>query len=872
MKKALVIVMFLLSLLVGAQISLPIQQSNIPKNSLVVDYDFSKSTSFTRGSTTVNNSVGSASGNSSIVNSPIFMNSLGFVTLNGSNQYLVTSNLRPYFKNINSTFQKSFTMSLWVYPTSLNGVIVSELESQVPDPGSGFQYTNIEVVNGFIKYRVYSGTPISSGQTVDLNKWYHIALVYDGATLKAYLNGVLQGSQSYERSAPNSSQNYGIGTGDRTNMGSGAYGAFNLAQFKLYQLPLSDRDIKQEYELRKNEMDYTIHSPSTNSNPTYWSVSSIWVGDNFSLPHYTPWLNSTQAWSAATNNTSQSIILNYDEPVIMKGIVTQGRANMAQWVTSANIDVSLNGISWTRVVSNAVLNSNITDDVRVLFPSTVVAKYVKVSPVTWNLNGHISMRLGVIVAPNPMVTDGLVLHYNPGNLKSYSGTGTAIYDLTANRINGTMSNITYTESSFTYNGASSQISIPDNALLEPGTGSWTMEAWFKPTQFTANSKTVLGKYDNGGLSATISYALRQGDGFIRADFSNGTTAFTSDNYTLSLNNWVQMVYVWDKTNNILYTYSNGVLKQSKAITISGGIRNSATNLYIGSYNGGEYAQYFTGQIGTIRLYNKALNSTEVLKNYNATKDFYEGLELKLDASNTISYPSSGVEWNDISVKGNHATLNNGPVFSPSNGGQFVFDGVNDFASGVAIPSTSGNNSRTVMVWYKSTANKNTVLLDKGGVTDDLAEQLFLVASNSVGVGAGSYPPTNTGGIALCFWGNDFIYPVSSSTLFDGNWHFIAYTYNNTNRSVNICFDGIFASTVYQWNINAWTTLNTKPFISPRVLNTTNNPYWIGQSRAAFWGFGGTFSNLNIPSVSIYSRALTESEILNVYNVTRTRFY
>ena len=177
-------------------------------------------------------------------------------------------------------------------------------------------------------------------------------------------------------------------------------------------------------------------------------------------------------------------------------------------------------------------------------------------------------------------------------------------------------------------------------------------------------------------------------------------------------------------------------------------------------------------------------------------------------------------------------------------------------------------------WFgtKSTANKNTVLLDKGGVTDDVAEQLFFVASNSVGVGAGSYPPTNTGGIALCFWGNDLIYPVSSSTLFDGNWHFIAYTYNNTNRSVNICFDGTFASTVYQWNINAWTTLNTRPFSSPRVLNTTNNPYWIGQSRAAFWGFGGTFSSVNIPNVSIYSRALTESEILNVYDATRTRFY
>ncbi len=221
-----------------------------------------------------------------------------------------------------------------------------------------------------------------------------------------------------------------------------------------------------------------------------------------------------------------------------------------------------------------------------------------------------------------LTSDNLVLHYNPASTESYSGTGTSISDLSGNGLTGTMSNLTYAESSFTYNGTSSQISIPDSEILEPGTGSWTMEAWFKPTQFTANSKTVLGKFGNGGTSSIISYALRQINGNVRADFSNGTSAFTSDDYAISLNNWVQMVYVWDRTNNMLYTYSNGVLKQSRSITISGGIRNVATNLYIGSYNGGEYNQYFTGQIGTVRLYKKALNATEVQNNYNSNKALY----------------------------------------------------------------------------------------------------------------------------------------------------------------------------------------------------------------------------------------------------------
>ena len=116
--------------------------------------------------------------------------------------------------------------------------------------------------------------------------------------------------------------------------------------------------------------------------------------------------------------------------------------------------------------------------------------------------------------------------------------------------------------------------------------------------------------------------MRQLNGNIRADFSNGTTAFTSDDYAISLNTWVQMIYVWDRTNSMLYVYSNGVLKQSRAITISGGIRNGTTNLFIGSYNGGEYSQYYTGQIGIVRLYSKALTAAEVLKNFNANKIVY----------------------------------------------------------------------------------------------------------------------------------------------------------------------------------------------------------------------------------------------------------
>ena len=629
------IILFLLSFLslyTTAQIGLPIQQSILSKNSLVVDYDFSKSSSFTRGGSTVTNIAGTASGNASIINSPIFINSLGYVSMNGSNQYVVTPNLRTYFKSLDASIQKSFTISFWVYPTAVSGDLIYELDSQTPN--SGWNASNVELVNGYVKYRTWNGSAlgpqVTSSTTVNINQWHHIAMVYDGTSLKGYLNGVLQGTQTYARVIPTNGQFYAIGAGGDQNMGTTAYGSFNLAQFKLYQLPFSDSDILQDYNLRKDEFDYTIHSPSTNSNPTYWSISSAWdntygssgAGDAFSVYHYTPWLNSGLGWAAQVLNTSQFITLNYNEPAFIKGIVVQPRSLSGnQFVTKVHVETSMTGAApWTRVVSDIPVSTSITDDGRVLFPSSVFAKSVKVIPVTWT--NHITMRLGLLVKPNTYTSDNLVLHYNPSMTESYPGSGTSLFDLTGNGLTGTMSNITFSNPAFTYNGSSSQVSIPDNALLEPGTGNWTMEAWFKPTQFTVNAKTVLGKFDNGGTSNIISYAMRQINGNIRADFSNGTNAFTSDDYAISLNNWVHMVYVWDRTNSILYTYSNGALKQSRSINITGGIRNGTTNLFIGSYNGGEYAQYFTGQIGIVRLYKKALTASEVLKNYDSNKSLY----------------------------------------------------------------------------------------------------------------------------------------------------------------------------------------------------------------------------------------------------------
>ena len=227
------------------------------------------------------------------------------------------------------------------------------------------------------------------------------------------------------------------------------------------------------------------------------------------------------------------------------------------------------------------------------------------------------------VASQGVVTNGLVLYYDPSNSSSYPGTGTTINSLAPTNLTGAMSNITYTNPYFSYNGTSSQITVTDNALLEPGSGNWTMEAWVYLSNTGAGPKTILGKFDPGGLAADVSYSMRISTANAYAQIGDGTGAYVdSISYTLTINTWTQIVYVWTNgATKTLQTYINGASIGSVNHTLNS-ILNTPSNLYIGSYNGGEYAQWFDGKIGITRLYNSALTTSQVLQNYNTNRGLY----------------------------------------------------------------------------------------------------------------------------------------------------------------------------------------------------------------------------------------------------------
>ncbi len=149
--------------------------------------------------------------------------------------------------------------------------------------------------------------------------------------------------------------------------------------------------------------------PATNMNATptmesfnletNWSASSVYINDSFGITHNTPWIDSGQGWSAGTANRGTDY-LQYDlkSPRWVQGIVSQGRANAAQWVTSAKVDVSLDNTNWVPAATNFTMNSDQTTKVYNNFANVMYARYVRVTPLTSYV--YATMRLGILLRDN----------------------------------------------------------------------------------------------------------------------------------------------------------------------------------------------------------------------------------------------------------------------------------------------------------------------------------------------------------------------------------------------------------------------------------------------------------------------------------------
>jgi hypothetical protein len=218
----------------------------------------------------------------------------------------------------------------------------------------------------------------------------------------------------------------------------------------------------------------------------------------------------------------------------------------------------------------------------------------------------------------------------------------------------------------------------------------------------------------------------------------------------------------------------------------------------------------------------------------------DGLVLCLDAANRKSYPGSGTAWNDLSGNNNTGTLTNGPTFDSANGGNIVFDGTNDR---VALPDVgvTENSAFSISFWAKKSNATTSPTIYSEGTPSSWANNLFIIYFGDALIGN-----------ACRIWFGNSNRNITTTPVTDGKWYFITYNQTTTNSR------NLYTNTILEGGTN--TTSITSHSVTNASIGAANNNGTFTQ-----------FSNASLAYLFTYNRALSEQEVLQNYNATRSRF-
>lgn len=214
-----------------------------------------------------------------------------------------------------------------------------------------------------------------------------------------------------------------------------------------------------------------------------------------------------------------------------------------------------------------------------------------------------------------------------------------------------------------------------------------------------------------------------------------------------------------------------------------------------------------------------------------------GLVLALDAGNTKSYPGSGTTWTDLSGRGNHSTLTNGPTYSSANKGVMTFDGTDDYVSVPYFPITS-QLTASAFVSISSSREGQAVISN----WDVYSTSSWLLLSSGLSGQAGK--------VQLYFKDSTAqLYIVNSGISLSLNtYYYLTFTFNEGMGLLYI--NGVLVGGIGT--------------ISATSLFQNALPMWIGR-------YTSTYSTGSTSQVTVYNRALSQAEILQNFNTSRGRY-
>lgn len=217
-----------------------------------------------------------------------------------------------------------------------------------------------------------------------------------------------------------------------------------------------------------------------------------------------------------------------------------------------------------------------------------------------------------------IVRNGLVLHLDAANVKSYPGSGTTWADLSGNGNNGALTNgPTYNsdgKGNFIFDGVDDYCDAGTSSTLKPS--YITVSTWIKFSSLASNNRVLSDWHQNsnsGDRWIFYTASTTQVQWYIHTTVG-GDVGIP---FTVDLGQWYNLTGTFDGSLTSLYVNGSLFSSQSKTgIMVAG----SGQSVRIGrqAETGGSH----NGAIGYVSMYSRALSATEVKQNFEALRGRY----------------------------------------------------------------------------------------------------------------------------------------------------------------------------------------------------------------------------------------------------------
>ena len=209
-----------------------------------------------------------------------------------------------------------------------------------------------------------------------------------------------------------------------------------------------------------------------------------------------------------------------------------------------------------------------------------------------------------------IVTNGLIYYADFANTKSYPGSGVSVFDLSENRIDGTLTNgptfDTGNYGNIVFDGVDDYVSCGNSEILQINEGSAC--TWVKTSGAGSDYRGIITKQYNWGLFLLY-------DVLVTYDWGNGV--FRSTGINIADGSWNHVALTFTDNTGVPSNNAKVYLNGSEVLTATVQYSNNSVEVQIAEGGGG--LQALNGSIGSAQIYNRVLSPFEISQNFLAMK-------------------------------------------------------------------------------------------------------------------------------------------------------------------------------------------------------------------------------------------------------------